>query len=151
MADALEIVGRVTLIYVAITVLLRVAGKKELASLSPIDLVTMLLLSETVSQALVGGSASLWKGLLAATTLIGLTVLVSAATFRSRRLRRAIEGSAQVLIRDGRLDAQVLRRERLTDAELGTALHAAGVRAVDEVARAFVEPSGAITIVKRVR
>src|SRR6188472_3055470 len=98
MTTALEVVGRVAVIYGAVLVLLRVAGKKELASLSPMELVTMLLLSETVSPALVGGSDSLALGLLAAATLIGLTLCVSALTFRFRKIERMIDGTAKVLI-----------------------------------------------------
>jgi len=148
MLDVLEVIGRVTLIYVGVFVLLRLGGKKELGSLSPMDLVTMLLLSETVSPALVGGSNSLGTGLVAATTLVALTVAIGFATFRSRRLERVVEGTARVLIRDGRLDAEVLRGERITHEQLQTALHENGLLSVSQVKRAFVEPTGDLTFIE---
>jgi uncharacterized membrane protein YcaP (DUF421 family) len=145
----LEVMGRVALIYVAILVLLRLGGKKELASLSPMELVTMLLLSETVSSALTGGSSNIGIGLLAATTLIGLTVLTSYLTFRFRRLERAVDGTAKVLIKNGVLNEEVLRKERLTNDQLLTSLHENGVRSVAQVEMAFIEPSGDLTIIKK--
>lgn len=145
----LEVIGRVALIYVAVLVLLRLGGKKELASLSPMELVTMLLLSETVSPALVGGSSNIGLGLLAATTLIGLTVLTSYLTFRFRRLERAVDGTAKVLIKNGKLNEEVLRKERLTNDQLLTSLHENGVLAVSQVQVAFIEPSGDLTVIKK--
>jgi uncharacterized membrane protein YcaP (DUF421 family) len=146
---ALEVIGRVVLIYVAVLVLLRLGGKKELGSLTPMDLLTMLLLSETVSPAMVGGSDSVGIGLVAATTLIALSVLVGFVTFRSRRLERIVEGTAKVLIRDGKVDADVMRGERLTHEQLLTALHENGLMSVAEVKRAFVEPSGDLTFIEK--
>ncbi len=149
MLDVIEVVGRVTLIYAGVFVLLRLAGKRELGSLSPMDLLTMLLLSETVSPALVGGSDSLGLGMVAATTLIALTVILGFATFRFRRVERMVEGTAKVLIRDGRVDADVLRGERITHEQLLTALHENGLMSVSQVKRAFVEPTGDLTFIEK--
>jgi uncharacterized membrane protein YcaP (DUF421 family) len=146
---ALEIVGRVTAIYVALLVLLRIAGKKELAQLAPMELVTLLLLSETVSPALTGGSDRLDTGLIAGTTLIALTLLVSRLTFRSRALERLVDGTATVLIDGGKVNENVLRRHRLTDDQLRTALHEQGLLSVNQVKRAFIEPDGHITFIKK--
>src|SRR5688572_28068915 len=106
-----EIVGRVCVVFVAVLVLLRLAGRKELASLSPIELLTMLLISETVSPALTGGDNSLVGGLLAASTLVGLTTLLGWASFRWRGIERAIDGQSKVLIARGRVQEAVLRAE----------------------------------------
>lgn len=142
------IAGRVVVVYVALLAMLRVSGRRELAELTPMELLTMLLVSETVSPALTGGDDSLVGGLVAAGTLILLTVLSSVLVFRSRRAERVIEGKASVLIRHGRVDEAVLRSERITSDELHATLHQHGVLHVRDVAYAFIESDGDITIIK---
>ena len=150
--DALQLLGilvRVAIVYVACLVLLRVAGRREMSDLGPMDLLTMLLLSETVSPALTAGSHSLVAALVAASTLMGMTVLTAWLVLRSRLADRLIEGQAVVLIRDGRVRPDILRRFRITDDDLRAALHAQGMMSVAEVARGFVEAGGKLTFITR--
>jgi uncharacterized membrane protein YcaP (DUF421 family) len=145
----LEIVARVTLIYVSLMILLRFTGKKELGQLDPMDLLTMLLLSETVSPALTANDKSVTVALVAAGTLILLTVLVSRLTFRFRWMEHFVQGRRSVLIKQGKVMEDVLRSERLTAQQLRTALHQEGIEAVSQVKTAYVGPSGDITIIKK--
>jgi len=145
----LEIVGRVVAIYTALFVMLRLAGRREMSELSPMDLLTMLLVSETVSPALTGGDETLVGGMVAAATLIGLSVLIAYVTYRSKRLGRLIEGEAVVLIRNGHVEPRVKRRFRISDEELATALHQNGLESPGDVARAYVEPDGKITLIEK--
>ena len=144
----LEIVLRVTLVYVFLMILLRFTGKKELAQLEPMDLLTMLILSETVSPALTAGDHSMTTAAVASGTLIALTMLFSRLTFRSRTMENFVQGKRAVLIRHGKVMEDVLRSERITDQQLTTALHQEGIEAVSQVKMAYVEPSGDITIIK---
>ena len=146
---SLEIVGRVVVVYVACMVLLRVTGRREMSELGPMDLLTMLLLSETVSPAMTGGDDSLPTGLIAAVTLMGLCVITAQVAFRSRRAERLIEGEAVVLIRNGKVDPRVLRKFMITNEDLKASLHQQGLLSVDEVKRAYVEADGEVTIIKR--
>jgi uncharacterized membrane protein YcaP (DUF421 family) len=145
----LEVVGRVVVIYAALLLLLRLAGRREMSELSPMDLLTMLLVSETVSPALTGGEESVFGGLIAAATLFGLTVVIARATFRSKRLERLVEGDPVLLVEDGRIARPVMKRFRITDAELATAIRENGVASVDDVERAYVEPDGKISVLEK--
>ncbi len=145
----LEIAGRVVVVYVALLIMLRLAGRREMTQLTPIDLLTILLISETVSPALTGDDSSLGTGLFAAAVLLVAAVGVSWLTFRHRRLDRALEGKALVLVDRGKLRGEVMREQRITDQQLRTALHEHGLLHVDQVAKAFVEPDGNITIIKK--
>lgn len=145
----LEIAGRVTAVYLAVMVLLRVSGRREMSELGPMDLLTMLLISETVSPALTGGDDTLPTGLFAATLVMALGVAASWLTFRSRKLEKLVTGEAVVLIEHGKVRPEVLRRFRITDDELREALHQQGLLHVDEVRRAYVEADGEITMIKR--
>jgi uncharacterized membrane protein YcaP (DUF421 family) len=152
MNETLEIAGsvalRATVIYLALLVLLRIGGRRELAQLTPADILLLLLLSEAVSPALSGGQSSIAAGLLSAAILIGLTFSIGWLTFRSRRFEALVEGNPLVLVREGRLDAKLLRSMRITDQQLRTFLHEHGVLRVDQIAMAYVEPSGKVTVVK---
>jgi uncharacterized membrane protein YcaP (DUF421 family) len=143
----LEIVFRVVVLYLALVLLVRLAGKREVGQLSPLDLLAMLILSETVSPALTVQDSSLPGSLLASATLLALTGLMGRLSYRSRRLERWIEGSPTVLVEDGELDREAARRERITQQELDGALRRHGVDSLREVKRAMVEPNGEITVV----
>jgi uncharacterized membrane protein YcaP (DUF421 family) len=70
-------------------------------------------------------------------------------TFRWRAAENFIQGKRAVLIRHGKVMEDVLRKERITDQQLSTALHQEGIEAVSQVKMAYVEPSGDITIIKK--
>lgn len=144
-----EIVARIAVIYVSCFALLRLAGRREMSELGPMDLLTMLLISEAVSPALTGGDESVTAALVAVVMLVALAALAAFLAMRSKRLDNLLEGRAQVLIHDGKVNAGVLRKQRITDEDLRAKLHEHGVLNVKDVARAYVEADGGITIVKR--
>lgn len=145
----LEIVGRVSLVYIGCMVLLRFAGRRELSELSPMDLLGMLLLSETVSPAMTGNDSSVTGGIVAATTLIIWSVGTAWMAFVNRKAESVLQGAAVVLIEDGRVKGDVLKRYRISSDDLESALHQHGLLHVREVKRAFVEADGEITMVKQ--
>lgn len=140
---------RVTVIYVALLALLRLGGRRELAQLTPADMLLLLLLSEAVSPALTGGEDSIGAGLFGAAFLIGLTWIISRLTFRSRKFEALVEGRTIVLVRNGKLDQAQLRSMLITDQQLRTSMHQHGVTRIEQIAVAYVEPSGKVTIIKR--
>lgn len=144
-----EVVGRVTLVYVFLLVMVRVAGKREIGELGPLDFLAMLLLSETVSPTLTKQDTSLPVALTAAGTLLTLTTLVSWLSYRFRTFERLVDGSPRVIIDDGRVDRIVCRSERITEQELESALRKEGVAAPRDVRRATLEPNGRITVIPK--
>ena len=148
-SKALEIAARVAIVYVGCIVLVRLSGRRELSQLGPLDLLAMLLLSETVSPALTGGDETVTGGLVAATTLMGLCVITSWIVFKSRKVERVLQGRAALLIQNGRVDRKVMHDFRIADDDLKTVLHQHGMLHVNEVARAYLEPDGEITMIKR--
>lgn len=148
-SDLIEVVGRVVLVYVLLLVMVRVAGKREIGALAPLDFLAMLLLSETVSPALTKEDTSLPVALTAAATLLALTVLVSWLTYRFRTLERLIDGAPRVVIDHGHVDETVCRQERISAQELASALRKEGVAGPEDVERATLEPNGCITVLPR--
>src|SRR5438132_3866982 len=91
-----EKVVRPIIVYLALVVLLRIFGKRELAQLNPFDLVVLLSLSNTVQNAIIGNDNSLTGGLVGALTLLGINYVVVRYLFRHRRLDQLFEGKPTV-------------------------------------------------------
>jgi uncharacterized membrane protein YcaP (DUF421 family) len=141
-----EFIVRGLIVYVFLIGLLRLTGRRQIGQLAPFDLVLLLVLSNAVQNAMNGGDNSVIGGLISATTLVAVNWLVSYATFRNKRLARAIEGRPQVIIHNGNVYRDVMRREQLTQSELDAALRAAGCACVDEVHFAVLENNGQISV-----
>lgn len=141
-----ELLLRVILIYGFLLVLLRLSGKRQVGQLAPFDLVLLLVLSNSVQNAMNGGDNSVLAGLISAAGLVGLNYLVGLATYKSKRIEALVEGRPEILIHDGRLYSDVMEREKLTHHELNAALRAAGCACVEEVHFAVLENNGAITV-----
>jgi uncharacterized membrane protein YcaP (DUF421 family) len=144
-----EVVLRVCVLYAALVAMVRLSGKREIGQLSPLDLLAMLILSETVSPALTGQDTSLTASLTAAAALLALTVLMGRLSYHSRRAERWIEGSPVVLIEDGRVDEAAARSERVTRQEIESALRRHGLDDLSAVRWAVVEPNGEITVLAK--
>lgn len=142
----LEIVLRTGLIYAALLAALRLAGKREVGQFTTFDLVVVLLVANTVQNAMVGPDTSLTGGLVAAGTLIGANYLVAVARDRVPWLRRVVEGSPTVLIHDGRFLPEQMRNEHVDAEEVLMALREHGIATPAEVRLAILETDGSISV-----
>src|SRR6202451_2024210 len=100
----LEKILRPILVYTFLVVVLRLAGKRELAQLNPFDLVVLLTLSNTVQNAIIGDDNSVTGGLIGAATLLMINYVVVWYLYGHQKLDRLIEGDADILIADGQID-----------------------------------------------
>jgi uncharacterized membrane protein YcaP (DUF421 family) len=144
-----ELILRCVLVYVFLIVLLRISGKRQIGQLAPFDLVLLLVLSNSVQNSMNAGDNSLVGGLISASTLVLMNFLVGLITFRSKTLEAIIEGRPQVLIHNGRVFEDVMKRAQLTHHELNAALRDAGCSCPTEAHMAILENTGAISVVPR--
>jgi len=142
----LEKLLRPVIIYLVLVLLLRLFGKRELAQLNPFDLVVLLSLSNTVQNAIIGEDNSVTGGVIGAFGLLGINWLVARTLYRLPRMRRALEGRATVLVRDGKIDDHAVRREALTVEELMEAIHRQGFEHLAQVRHCLLEPNGAFYV-----
>ena len=138
----LEKLLRPVIVYLVLVGLLRLFGKRELAQLNPFDLVVLLSLSNTVQNAIIGDDNSVTGGIIGAFSLLAINWLVVRVLFRSKKLTRAFEGRAAVLVRNGQLDPRALERESLTREELLDVIHRQGFQDFHQVHRCELEPNG---------
>ena len=142
-------VVRAIVVYVFLLVILRLTGKRQVGQLAPFDLVLLLVLSNAVQNSMNGGDNSLTGGLISATTLVGLNWIVGWMTFRSKRLEALIEGKAIILLHDGKIDYEALKRVQMTIHELKASLRTEGCAGEEEVRFAILENNGHVTVIPR--
>ena len=142
----LEVILRSVAVYVFIVVAIRLFGKKELAQLSVIDLVFILLISNSVQNAMVGTQTGLLPGLAAAATLFVVNFLLKYFLFSSERFNKLVQGVPVILIHNGKVIEKNLKKEKLTKEEIEAAVREHGVERIEEVDLAVLEVDGNISI-----
>lgn len=141
-----EKVVRTVAVYGALAVLLRLAGKREMAQLNTFDLVVVLLLSNVVQNAIIGNDNSLIGGIVGAAVLVVVNAVVVRVSASSPPLARAFEGTPTVLIDDGRFDDATLRHEGLRRDDVEAAVRRQGANDASEVERATLGSGGAVVV-----
>jgi uncharacterized membrane protein YcaP (DUF421 family) len=142
------VVLRTTVVYLAILLGLRLAGKREVGQMTPFDLVLLLLLSNAVQNAMVGPDNSLVGGLAAAAVLIVLNVAVGRVAAKNRVVRGLVKGHARLLVNRGIVIERHLAEEGISRDELMQALREHGVATLEDVRLAVLEVDGTISVLK---
>jgi uncharacterized membrane protein YcaP (DUF421 family) len=138
----LEKILRPIIVYLCLILFLRIFGKRELAQLNPFDLVVLLCLSNTVQNSIIGDDNTVSGGIVGVFSLLSINYLLTRVLFRLPKLNKIIEGKETVLIRNGKVDQEALKREALTELDLKMVLHKQGLRDYSEVERCVLEASG---------
>ncbi len=146
--NGFEIVARTLIVYGLLLVALRLAGKREIGQMATFDLVVILLVSNAVQNAMVGSDVSVTGGLIAAGALIGANYGVATARERLVWLREAVEGTPTILVSNGRLIQQNMRREGIDEEDVQMAIREHGIDDVHEVRLAVLETDGSISVVQ---
>jgi uncharacterized membrane protein YcaP (DUF421 family) len=136
-------------VYAFLLVGLRLAGKRELGQLNPFDLVVLLLLSNTVQNAIIGNDNSLAGGVLGASALLIINWIVVRYLYTHPTVARWLEGDADVLIENGVLHDGRMKRELITRGELEAAARRQGIEGLHQVETCRLEVGGALTFVPR--
>jgi uncharacterized membrane protein YcaP (DUF421 family) len=144
----LEIVLRTTVIYVLVLFGIRLTGKREVGQMTPFDLTLLLLLSNSVQNAMTGPDTSLIGGIVAACVLLLLNYVMADLTGLNRRFRRFIQGSPTLLVYHGKPLLSHMAREHVSMDALGSALREHGVGSVQDTALAVLEVDGSISVLK---
>src|SRR5947209_12018718 len=144
----LEIIGRTSAVYVLVLIGIRITGKREVGQMTPFDLTLLLLLSNSVQNAMTGPDTSLIGGVAAACTLLLLNYLVADVSGANRRFRRFIQGQPSLLVHDGQVIESHMAREHVSMDELQAALREHGISSYHDVALAVLEVDGSISCLK---
>ena len=141
-----SIVSRTVIVYLFIVVAIRLFGKKELAQLSVIDLVFILLISNSVQNAMVGPDTSLWGGIIAAASLFVVNAGFKYFLFRSKKFTELVEGHAVMLIHKGKVIEKNIQQQKISLDELEAVVREHGLKEIEEVDLAVLEVDGNISV-----
>ena len=143
------LVLRAVVVYVFLMIALRMAGRRETGQLTSFDIVLLLILSNAVQNSINAGDNSLTGGLISAVTLLVLNWAVGFAAYRWSWFERLVEGRPVRIISDGKIHEKALRRERITVAQLRSALRKQGIDGITQCKRAVLEPDGTLSAVRK--
>jgi uncharacterized membrane protein YcaP (DUF421 family) len=144
----MDIVLRAIVLYAFIVFVMRVIGRRELSSMTPFDLVLLIILGDAIQQGLTQDDYSVTGAVLAVATIAALQVFTSYLSFRSKRARTVLEGHPIVVVDHGRLVQQNLKRERMTEDEVAEEMRQQQIASLDEVEWAIIEANGSISFIK---
>lgn len=143
---ALEILFRTAVIFLYTLLLLRWMGKRGMSQLTPFEFVLIVALGSAVGDPMFYPDVPLLHAMVVVTGVVLLQRGLVRLTERNERLERFVESAPTALVRDGRLDLRNLHREGLSHAELFEALREQGVEHLGQVRRAYLEPSGKVSV-----
>ena len=145
----LDIILRCIGVYLFMVAAIRVFGKKELAQLSVIDLVFILLISNAVQNAMVGPSTSLGGGITAAAALFLANFTLKKLIYKNQSLSQLLQGDAMMLIYKGNMVERNLRKAQISIQELEAVVREHGVNTIQDVDLAMLEVDGNVSIISK--
>jgi len=144
----LEIAARTAVIYVIVLIGVRLSGKREVGQMTPFDLTALLLLSNSVQNAMTGPDTSLVGGIVAATTLLLMNLGVAEYAGVNRRFRKVVQGTPSLLIHNGEILTPHMAKEHVTIDELDRALREHGIASAKDVSIGVLEVDGSMSFLK---
>jgi uncharacterized membrane protein YcaP (DUF421 family) len=146
-AEIGAIAFRTLVVYLFILAAFRLAGKREVGQLAPFDFALVLLIANSVQNAMVGPNTSLLGGLVAATVLLVVNFALGRIAVRNRRVERLLRGEARILVNRGHVYEASLRAEGLSHEDLLQALRENGCATPADCRLAVLEVDGHISVI----
>jgi uncharacterized membrane protein YcaP (DUF421 family) len=144
----LQIVLRTVVVYIVVLVGVRLSGKREVGQMTPFDLTLLLLISNSVQNAMTGPDNSLAGGVVAACTLLVLNYFIAEVSGGNRRFRKFVQGQPSLLVHDGEPILSHMAKEHVSMDELKRAMREHGIASVKDLALAVLEVDGSISCLK---
>lgn len=148
MMEYIELVFKCILIYFVIIIALRIMGKREVGELSIFDIVIYLVMSEISAISITEQDVSIFKSLVPITTLAILQIVVSWVILKSKKSRDLFDGKCKILIHNGHINQDTMRKERYNIDDLMSQLREKSICSPSEVAFAVLESSGHLSILE---
>jgi uncharacterized membrane protein YcaP (DUF421 family) len=145
----MDLVFRATVVFFFIFLITRIAGRRELSSLEPFDVILLVVLGDLVQQGITQSDESVTGTLIVISTISLLSVGVGWISFRSGRVRLITEGEPIILVQDGNVIERNLRRERLTRGDVEEEARRQQIDSLSDIRWAILEREGSISMIKR--
>lgn len=143
-----ELVIRGTVIFFFMLIAMKIWGKKHLGEMAAFDFILLLFISEAVQNSLIDDDKSILGAMIVITTFLLWNSILNKLTFRFRVLEKFFDGSPRILVKNGKMDTEALRKEQITEQELFEALRRQGVDELKKVKQATLETNGHLSVVE---
>jgi uncharacterized membrane protein YcaP (DUF421 family) len=144
-----ELVVRGTAMYLFLFLLFRVVVKRRVGSIGMADILILVIVADAAQNGMSGEYRSVTEAFILVATLISWNMFIDWLTFRFPKLQQTLEPPPLPLIQNGRVLWRNLRHELVSEAELRTKLREHGVKDPSEVEKAYMEPDGEVTVLKK--
>jgi uncharacterized membrane protein YcaP (DUF421 family) len=144
----MEIVVRASVIFWLLWFLLRASGKRELAEITPFELIVLMVMGDLIQQGVTQEDMSVTGAALSVTTIMLWTLLLSYLNFRNRALSRVLDSRPAVLVSHGQVDNEMLRIHRLSTDDLLDEARNAGIARIAEIEYAVLDADGKVSFIK---
>lgn len=145
----ISIFARTVIIYLLLTIFLKIMGKRQIGELEVGELVTTLLISEIVSIPIDTPEIPLLNAVIPLLFILSLEIIISHAKNKSRKIKRIIEGVPSFVIYDGRLQQQELFENRISINEVLAEMRSQGIGDISDVQFCLLEPGGKMSFFER--
>lgn len=140
---------RTFILYVAVMIGIRIMGKRQIGELQPSELVITIMFGNLAAVPMQETGIPLINGIAPIITLVFIEVILSAVSLKSKRFRRFISGSPSIIIRNGEIDLEEMRRLRMSTDDIMEALRSKDIVNIDDVQTAILDTDGEICIVPK--
>lgn len=145
----MDIVLRATVMFAILFLLLRLLGKRELGQMTPFEFVVLVVMGDLIQQGVTHNDFSLTGATLAIVTFAFWGLVLSWVTYLFPRAEKLLDGEPRIVIRDGSLIEDNLRRDRVTRAEVESEMRQAGIASMEDVAWGILEPQGKFSFIRK--
>ena len=145
----MDIAIRAVVLYVFVVFVMRMIGRRELSTITPFDLVLLIVLGDAIQQGLTQDDYSVTGAVIAVSTLAVMQVITSYVSYRFRPFRKVLKGEPIILVENGKLLSQNLRRERMTADDVAEEMRTQQIPTFDQVQWAILESNGTISFIEK--
>lgn len=147
--DVIKVVLYTIMMYVFLIVIIRLMGKREVGSLSIFDLAVYFTISDLITVAIVDHTIPIYNSIVSVVVLAFLQILISFVTLKSKKIRDAIDGKKSIIISNGNIDFEEMKRQRYTIDDLYNQIREKGIDSVTLIKWAILENSGKLSIITK--
>ncbi len=142
----ITVILRTAILYIFVTIAIRIMGKRQIGDMQPNELVITLLISEIAAIPLQDSSQPLLNGVIAIFVLVVLEITISVLALKSGKVRRLMNGQSVVIIKNGVVDQKAMKKVRMTVLDLIEQLRIQNVFDISTVAFAVLEVNGDLSV-----
>ncbi|HMI90140.1 MAG TPA: YetF domain-containing protein [Polyangiales bacterium] len=144
----LELLIRASAVYWFLFLAFRFVLRRDIGALGVADILLVVIVADAAQNALAGEYKTISEGAIVIATIFAWNIFIDQMAFRFRWFERFARPSPRELVRDGRLLAHNLKRERMTSDELHEKLREHGVDRLADVRHAYLEGDGKVSVIQ---